>query len=360
MEATPQTNLAPPLINRAFTVALTAARRGPRGANPLVGAALTWPDGTIITAYHQGSGTPHAEVAVISRYHAHPTLPTTHPLTQSTLIVTLEPCNHIGRTGPCTQAIIATGIPRVIFGTPDPNPQSADGMRSLHQAGISATPIDAIPGGAPLGHSARHLNARWTRSIAQRRPFITAKLAQSLDGCLAAHDSTSRWITSEPARDHAHQTRARVNAIAVGTGTANADNPHLTTRTTPPPTHQPVPVVFGTRALPTGSHLATNPATLTYPTIEAGLSDLHARGRRHLLLEGGPTLLAEFLTRDLVDELHVYIAPILLGNGIRPPLDIPTLTQAHGFDLDAKPEVIGPDIFLRYIPRAALTPPANT
>ncbi|HJH13338.1 MAG TPA: bifunctional diaminohydroxyphosphoribosylaminopyrimidine deaminase/5-amino-6-(5-phosphoribosylamino)uracil reductase RibD [Brevibacterium ravenspurgense] len=233
--------------------ALDVAARGVRGANPLVGAALLWDDGTFTTGYHQGEGAPHAEPDVIRNASPRST-------TGATLIVTLEPCSHTGRTGPCTQAIINAGITRVVIASRDPNPQASGGAQILTEAGVEVIFLNDL--GQSWAHElathAHNLNARRFTAVTHNRPFITAKIAQSLDGCVAAHDRTSQWITGAESRAHAHLTRARVDAIAVGTGTAHADNPRLTARTgggsdadwqagtdtqlgAP---HQPSPVVF--------------------------------------------------------------------------------------------------------------------
>lgn len=330
-------------LHSATRAALGAATRGVRGANPLVGAAVLWDDGTFTTGYHQGAGTPHAEPDAMRNASPRST-------TGATLIVTLEPCSHTGRTGPCTQAIIDAGITRVVIASRDPNPQASGGAQILTEAGVEVVFLNDLghPWAHELATQAHRLNARWFTAVTHDRPFITAKIAQSLDGCVAARDRTSQWITGAESRAHAHLTRARVDAIAVGTGTTHADNPRLTARTGDSP-HQPIPVVFGTTALPGDSHLGRNPRTLTYTDVGAGLRDLRRRGVSHLLVEGGPTLMAHFLQHDLVDELHVYTAPLLLGDGIRSPLSVDTLAHGLRFVPDAPPEALGSDTFTRFM-----------
>lgn len=345
-------------LHSATRAALDAATRGVRGANPLVGATVLWHDGTFTTGYHQGAGTPHAEPDALRNASPRST-------TGATLVVTLEPCCHTGRTSPCTQAIIDAGIARVVIASRDPNPSASGGAQVLTEAGVEVLFLNDL--GQPWAHElaaqAHRLNARWFTAVTHDRPFITAKIAQSLDGCVAARDRTSQWITGAESRAHAHLTRARVDAIAVGTGTAHADNPRLTARTdggsgadrqadtethlgAP---HQPIPVVFGTTPLPEDSHLGRNPRTLTYTDVGAGLRDLRRRGVSHLLVEGGPTLMAHFLQHDLVDELHVYTAPLLLGDGIRAPLSVDTLSHGHRFVPDAPPVALGSDTFTRFM-----------
>lgn len=330
-------------LHSATRAALDAATRGVRGANPLVGAAVLWDDGTFTTGYHQGAGTPHAEPDAIRNASPRSTA-------GATLVVTLEPCSHTGRTGPCTQAIIDAGITRVVIASRDPNPQASGGAQILTEAGVEVLFLNDLgqSWARELAARAHNLNARWFTAVTHERPFITAKIAQSLDGCVAARDRTSKWITGSESRAHAHLTRARVDAIAVGTGTALADNPRLTSRTGGSP-RQPIPVVFGSTPLPEGSHLSRNPRTLTYTEVGAGLRDLRRRGVAHLLIEGGPTLMAHFLQHDLVDELHVYTAPLLLGDGIRSPLSVDTLAHGLRFVPDALPEALGSDTFTRFM-----------
>ncbi|PMD04619.1 bifunctional diaminohydroxyphosphoribosylaminopyrimidine deaminase/5-amino-6-(5-phosphoribosylamino)uracil reductase RibD [Brevibacterium paucivorans] len=330
-------------LHSATRAALDAATHGIRGANPLVGAAVLWDDGTFTTGYHAGAGTPHAEPDALRNASPRSTA-------GATLVVTLEPCSHTGRTGPCTHTIIDAGITRAVIASRDPNPPASGGAQVLTEAGVEVIFLNDL--GQSWAHElatrAHNLNARWFTAVTHDRPFITAKTAQSLDGCVAARDRTSQWITGSESRAHAHLTRARVDAIAVGTGTALADNPRLTARTGGFP-QQPIPVIFGSTPLPDGSHLARNPRTLTYTEVGAGLRDLRRRGVSHLLVEGSPTLLAHFLQHDLVDELHVYTAPLLLGDGVRSPLSVDTLAHALKFVPDAPPEALGSDTFTRFM-----------
>lgn len=310
------------LESAAMTAALNAAREGVRGANPLVGAAILTADGQIVTGHHGGAGTPHAEADAITTAHD-----LDIDLTTSTLFVTLEPCAHHGRTGPCTEAIINAAIPSVVFASPDPNPLAAGGGKTLAEAGLT------VRSGLHEDDS-RALNARWVRSTAEARPFVTAKIAQSLDGAVAAADGTSQWITSAGSRAHAHEVRARVDAILVGTGTALADDPRLNARGPDGIAldDQPRPVVLGTSELPVTSFLALNPNTLHLRThdVRAALDELYAVGVRHLLVEGGPTVLGAFFAAGVVDEVFCYQAPMLIGPGRSSVdgLDIGTLSDA--------------------------------
>ncbi|GAA4284410.1 bifunctional diaminohydroxyphosphoribosylaminopyrimidine deaminase/5-amino-6-(5-phosphoribosylamino)uracil reductase RibD [Brevibacterium daeguense] len=332
----------------AMRVALDAAGHGVRGANPLVGAAVRGADGTLAVGWHRGAGTPHAEVDALLRARSEGI-----DLTDSTLYVSLEPCNHTGRTGPCADLIADAGIPRVVYAYPDLHHTAAGGAERLRDLGVEVV-------GGLLADDAHALNARWFAAKAAHRPFVTLKLAQSLDGRIAAADGTSRWISSQESRDHVHALRARVDAILVGTGTAIADNPRLTARDEGgrERAEQPVPVVLGEREIPADSHLGRNPATLrlhTHDPAEA-VRQLGAAGIEHLLVEGGAHVAGAFLAADLVDEIELYIAPLLLGEGLPAVrgLEVATLSDAYRFTPDfAGPEAparLGPDVFLRLVP----------
>ncbi|RBP62537.1 diaminohydroxyphosphoribosylaminopyrimidine deaminase/5-amino-6-(5-phosphoribosylamino)uracil reductase [Brevibacterium sanguinis] len=338
----------------AMAAALRAARRGHRGANPLVGAALLTADGRTVTGFHAGAGAPHAEVDAIAEARRLGV-----DLSSSTLFVTLEPCSHRGRTGPCTQAILDAGIPEVVFALPDSHAIASGGGTLLAEAGVR------VRSGLGRDESAA-LNARWRLAVGTSRPFVTAKIAQSLDGRAAAADGTSQWITSAQSREHAHLLRSRVGAIIVGTGTASADNPRLSARDADGRllASQPLPVVIGVSSLPAASHLARNPKTLHVRTrdVHAALSELDAQGIEHVLVEGGPSLLGSFFAAGVVDEVFCYQAPTILGPGRSSleGLSISTLAESISLvpDDTAEPAVsrLGPDVLLHFAP----APPAPT
>jgi diaminohydroxyphosphoribosylaminopyrimidine deaminase/5-amino-6-(5-phosphoribosylamino)uracil reductase len=228
-------------------------------------------------------------------------------------VVTLEPCNHTGRTGPCAQELVNAGIRRVVYAQADTNPVAEGGAETLRRAGIH------VEGGL-LAEEARAVNREWTFAIEHGRPFVTWKFATTLDGRSAAADGTSRWVSSRPARLDTHRLRARCDAILVGTGTVEIDDPQLTVRDEydEPVAHQPLRVVMGTRELDAERRVLDGTAeTLLMRTRdpEEALRQLYARDRQHVFLEGGPTLAAAFLQSDLVDEVVVYVAPMLLGAG---------------------------------------------
>ncbi len=343
--------------------ALSAARQGVRGANPLVGAAIIDADGTFLAiGYHRGAGTAHAEADVITRLLG---TGVKRDLSAATLIVTLEPCSHFGRTGPCTQAILDAGIGNVVFAVADPHQPASGGGEILANEGINVRM-------GLMAAEAEDLNRQWFIAVRENRPFITARLAQSVDGRIAAVDGTSQWITSEASRQDSHRLRARVDAIVVGTGTVLADNPRLTARAADDraASEQPLRVVMGLRKIPDDAAVRGTAATphspdrlgeddfLALHTHDPAVvvRELHSRGVGHLMIEGGAKINAAFLASGMVDELVVYLAPMLLGAGIPALTDlgIGTLADAQLWEWDATTtgpvEVLGPDLKLTLMP----------
>lgn len=303
------------------------------GPNPRVGCVLLAPDGaTLAEGLHRGAGTPHAEVAALAAARA-----AVGPgaLRGATAVVTLEPCAHTGRTGPCAEALLDAGIARVVYAQADPNPAATGGAARLRAAGADVV-------GPACPDEARALNPVWTRAMELGRPYVTWKVAASLDGRTAAADGTSRWITSAAARRDTHRRRGAVDTVLVGTGTLLADDPALTVRDADG-AHGPQPLraVMGRRDLPPSAHLAA-PGPDGAPAVHlrtrdprAALADLWERERRHVLLEGGATLAAAFWRAGLVDEVVAYVAPVLLGAGPAAvgDLGITTITGAARLDV---------------------------
>ena len=326
----------------AMRRALEIARRGPaNGPNPRVGCVLLGPDGEVLgEGWHRGAGTPHAEVAALT--DAADRGASTRG---ATAVVTLEPCNHTGRTGPCSEALLAAGIARVVVSVQDPNRVAAGGAARLRAAGVDVeTGLLADEGRALLG--------AWLPSVERGRPFVTLKLATSLDGRVAAADGSSRWITSEVSRHHAHDLRAEVDAIVVGTGTALVDDPSLTARNAAGELHgqQPLRVVVGHRDLPSGARLHGPGGELihvrTHDPAQV-LAQLTEREVRHVLVEGGPTLAAAFLAAGLVDEVHAYVAPVLLGSGRPAMADLGVTTIGDAVRLTTRSVIpLGPDVLV--------------
>ena len=325
-------------LRRAFSLAVRGPAHGP---NPRVGCVLLAPDGSVLgEGWHRGAGTPHAEVAALADAAAHG-----RGTQRATAVVTLEPCNHTGRTGPCTEALLAAGVARVVVSVRDPNPVASGGAERLRAAGVDVlTDVLLAEGRETLG--------AWLPSVERGRPFVTLKLATTLDGRIAAADGSSRWITSELARHHAHDLRAEVDAVAVGTTTALVDDPALTARTASGElrAHQPLRVVVGHRDLPGGGRLYGPGGELVHvrthdPAVV--LAELGRREVRHLLVEGGPTLAAAFLRAGLVDEVHAYVAPVLLGAGRSAVADLGIESIDGALRLTTRSvQVLGPDVFV--------------
>ncbi len=309
-------------VPAAFTAAEQAAMRRalevartpgvPRGPNPRVGCVLVDADGRqVAEGFHRGAGHPHAEVEALHAYRAaYGDAPT-----GLTAVVTLEPCDHTGRTGPCTQALLEAGITRVVFAQADANPVAAGGAATLRAAGV------AVAGGL-LEDEARSVNRAWTFAVERGRPFVTWKFAASLDGRSAAADGSSRWVSNEAARRDTHARRAECDVVLAGTGTVLVDDPQLNVRDetgqplTPP--HQPLRAVMGLREVPPGSRVLDGSAeTVLLRTRDPheALVRLFDLDRRHVFLEGGPRLAAAFLEAGLVDEVVAYLAPMLIGGG---------------------------------------------
>lgn len=318
--------------------ALEAALSGARGANPLVGAVVATAEGTILsTGHHRGAGTLHAERDAIVQAREKGV-----DLSSATLYSTLEPCRHRGRQPACTEAVLEAGIARVVYGATDPTGEAGGGGRLLAEAGV-----EVLCG--VLGEQSAALNHRWGLAQQQQRPFVTAHLAQSLDARIAAADGTSQWVTSRASRRHTHLVRQRIDAILVGTSTALTDDPRLTARTEDGglAEEQPLRCVMGLRDLPPEARLTQGRPEgeswlqlRTRDPLEAlrRLRGTSHRGHpvRHVLVEGGQSVLSAFFAADLVDEVFVYQAPLVLGAGRNSVGDIGvvTLSQAPRFILD--------------------------
>jgi diaminohydroxyphosphoribosylaminopyrimidine deaminase / 5-amino-6-(5-phosphoribosylamino)uracil reductase len=302
-------------------LALAASEGVPLGPNPRVGCVLLDAAGrTLAEGYHRGAGSLHAEAEALARAGS--------SARGATAVVTLEPCNHTGRTGPCAQALVASGVRRVVVGQRDTNPVATGGIATLLAAGVEVET-------GLLADEARAMNRVWTFAVEHGRPFVTWKFATTLDGRSAAADGTSRWVSSLAARRDTHRLRALCDAILVGTNTVAVDNPLLTVRDLDdrPLPRQPLRVVMGERSLDRAHRVFGNDAeTLHLHTRdpEAALKDLFSRDRQHVLIEGGPTLAAGFMRAGLVDEVVAYVAPVLLGAGRQAvgDLGIPTISGA--------------------------------
>lgn len=312
--------------------------RGRTSPNPPVGTVILDADGSPVGAgATQPVGGPHAEIMALrqagERAHG------------GTAVVTLEPCAHTGRTGPCSQALLAAGIARVVYAVDDPNPQAAGGAEQLREAGVD------VVAGFEAEQAAAGALRPWLHALRTGRPFVTWKTASTLDGRVAAADQSARWITSAEARADSHAFRAIVDAIAVGSGTVLADDPHLTVRDADDELaeHQPLRVVLDRRhRVHQNAQVMDNAAeTLLLDTAvpRFALKALHDRGVRHVLLEGGPTLAGAFVEARCVDEVIAYIAPKLLGAGPAALGDagISTIAEAITLEVDSVTRV-GDDV----------------
>jgi diaminohydroxyphosphoribosylaminopyrimidine deaminase/5-amino-6-(5-phosphoribosylamino)uracil reductase len=324
-----------------MTRALELALKGPiTGVNPQVGAVILNAESELIgEGYHKGSGTDHAEVVAIkAALNDASKLPA-----GSTAIVTLEPCNHTGKTGPCAQALIESGISKVVFASFDPGDQSSGGAKTLLDAGIE------VVSGFQADRADQQSRV-WLTAAKHKRPFVTLKWASSIDGRAAAQDGSSKWISGEESRNDAHRRRSEVDAILVGTGTALIDDPELTARKPDGSLfeQQPLRVVLGERELPAGLRIFNDDAeTLTLKTqsIHGALSELYEKGIKHVLVEGGPTLASRFVQLDLVDEFVIYLAPKLLGGDKLAigSIDVPSIQDAKDLEFLAI-NTLGADI----------------
>jgi diaminohydroxyphosphoribosylaminopyrimidine deaminase/5-amino-6-(5-phosphoribosylamino)uracil reductase len=302
--------------------ALELAERG-RGqveyTHPLVGAVVVRDGAVVGEGWYAGRGTPHAEVAALEAAGER--------ARGATLYVTLEPCSHRGQTPPCADAVVAAGIARVVAGAGDPNPKvDGRGFERLRAGEVEVDVVDSW--------EARLQNEAWRVWISRGRPFVTYKVAITLDGRVTVPGS--RWVSGEESRLRVHELRARSDAVAVGMGTVRADDPALTARGVEV-ARQPRRLAFGRGPLPEGSGLE-----LRSGRLEEELAELAGEGVQTLLLEGGPTLAASFLAADLVDKLLVFVAPLLAGEGAAPVAALPDPVSVRRLTCEA----VGEDFLL--------------
>jgi diaminohydroxyphosphoribosylaminopyrimidine deaminase / 5-amino-6-(5-phosphoribosylamino)uracil reductase len=323
---------------------LGAAVLGTTSPNPAVGAVVLAADGTPVgEGATAPPGGPHAEVAALARAGAR--------ARGGTVVVTLEPCAHTGRTGPCADALIAAGVARVVVAVPEPTELAGGGADRLRAAGID------LVLGVEEAEAEDGALAAWLTGVRKQRPFVVWKVAATLDGRVAAADGTSRWITGEAARAAVHRLRATCDAVVVGSGTALTDDPQLTVRDADGRAtgRQPLRVVVDRRGRLPRTARVLDDAAPTHVSRAAGpaglLAELFERDVRRVLLEGGPTLAAAFLRAGLVDEAIVHLAPTLLGAGpsLVGDLGISTIADALTFSIaDLIP--MGGDVQIRMRP----------
>ena len=341
--------LAPELdaaLRRALALAEQAI--GLTDPNPRVGCVILAPDGRELGSGHtQAAGQAHAEIMALRDAAARG-----HEVRGATALVTLEPCSHHGRTPPCCDALIAAGVARVVAAAQDPNPQVAgQGLARLRAAGI-----DVLLAEGPLADAARELNIGFFSRMQRGRPFVRLKSAVSLDGRTALPDGRSQWITGPAARADGHAWRKRAGAILTGIGTVLADDPRLDVRLVPT-ARQPLRLVLDPRGrLPAGARILQPPGETRVvgpgrADLPALLAELGVQGINELHVEAGPTLSGALLDPGLVDELLIYQAPLLIGEG-RP---LAALQALPGLDAARRwhfveATAIGPDLRLRLRP----------
>jgi diaminohydroxyphosphoribosylaminopyrimidine deaminase/5-amino-6-(5-phosphoribosylamino)uracil reductase len=322
-------------MHRALALADTV--RGRTSPNPAVGAVLLDTTGHLAgEGATAAAGGPHAEIAALGEAG--------ESARGGTAVVTLEPCAHTGRTGPCTEALIAAGVARVVYAVDDPNAEAAGGAQRLRAAGVE------VVAGVEAHAAATGALRPWLHAMRTGRPYVTWKFAATLDGRVAAADYTSRWISSSASRADAHRLRATVDAILVGSGTVLTDDPHLTVREAGTVAlHQPLRVVLDRRhRVPDDAQVlddAAETVVLDTAVPQFAMKALYDRGVRHVLLEGGPTLAGAFVEARCVDEVIAYLAPTLLGSGPAALGDagIGTLADAVMLDIESVSRV-GDDI----------------
>jgi diaminohydroxyphosphoribosylaminopyrimidine deaminase/5-amino-6-(5-phosphoribosylamino)uracil reductase len=330
-------------------IALTEARKGlgSTNPNPAVGAVIVKNGQLLARAYHRRAGRPHAEIEALLK------LPGKHHAQGATLYVTLEPCSTTGRTPPCTEAIVRSGIRRVVVGAIDPNPKhQGRGLQRLQEKGISVTV-------GVLERACEELNVGFNRWIVTKRPWVIAKLAQSLDGRISRPPHETQRLTGEPARRRTHQLRSTVHAILVGAETIRQDDPLLTVRNIRG-ARQPWRVVV-TRSgnLPAGAHVFSDPyrdRTIVFrdQSWNDVLTELGRRGVTRLLVEGGGNVLGQLFDQHRIDELWSFYAPMLTA-GDKPSLGGTGVTDNESAFSLIQPEFerFGDDVLVR----GYLTPP---
>lgn len=334
---------APAVIEAAMRLAVERSQRvkGATYPNPPVGAVILSPEGDVAgVGGTEPTGGPHAEVVALRAAG--------QLARGGTAVVTLEPCNHHGRTPPCVDALINAGVAAVVYAVADPNPVAVGGAGRLRAAGIT------VSAGVCAQEVATGPLREWLHKQRTGRPHVTWKFATSVDGRSAAADGSSQWITSESARADVHRRRAAADAIVVGTGTVFVDNPTLTARLPGGglAERQPLRVVVGKREISTEANVLNDDSrTMVIRThdpheVIRALSD-----RTDVLLEGGPTLAGAFLRAGVIDRILSYVAPILLGGPVTAVDDVgvPSIAKALRWRYDGV-DRIGPDLLLSLVP----------
>jgi diaminohydroxyphosphoribosylaminopyrimidine deaminase/5-amino-6-(5-phosphoribosylamino)uracil reductase len=343
----------------ARAIELAARGLGHTSPNPVVGCVILDRSGRIVgEGFHAYAGGPHAEVRALAEAGDR--------ARGGTAVVSLEPCNHTGRTGPCSDALIAAGVARVVAAVADPNPVARGGAAHLRAAGVEVS-MGLRAEQAHTGNVA-WLTATRRAAAGDPRPYVIWKFAATMDGRSAAADGTSQWITSPDARADVQALRSTVDAIVAGVGTVLADDPHLTARVGAGAlaSRQPLRVVVDSGARTPAEARVRDSAARTWIATGADLgtaadgrvdlralsAHLYARGCRRVLLEGGPTLAGAYLREGLVDEVVAYLAPKLFGAGLSALGPAGVLTLADAIELELTDvRRIGPDLRVTALPK---------
>ena len=319
------------LMKRAIELSLQGASF--TYPNPIVGAVIADSSGQIISeGFHKGAE--HAEVLAIKNAKSIPA--------DATLFVTLEPCNHFGKTPPCTDAIIASGIKNVVFATSDPNPIAAGGANKLIAAGVNVT-------SGFLANEAAVANRAWLTKIEKGRPRFIWKIASTLDGKVAAHDGSSKWITSSQSRADVAKLRAHSDAILTSSKTVIADNPTLDSKGVG---SNPYRIVMGQSKLDSSSNifndLAKSKVIESRDFVEL-LDFVKSEGFNQVFVESGPNFGSAMLAAELIDEIVIYIAPAILGSGLSSVADLGIKSIDEKLQLSLiSQEIIDQDIKITY------------
>jgi diaminohydroxyphosphoribosylaminopyrimidine deaminase/5-amino-6-(5-phosphoribosylamino)uracil reductase len=325
-------------INEAYArcAALSAAHLGRTAPNPNVSAVIYSADGAFIAegAHDRRTFPDHAEVVAIKIAGGQ--------ARGGTIVVSLEPCNHTGSTGPCVDAIIDAGIARVIYAVKDPNPIAAGGAERLKAAGIAVEFVESV--------QLADVQGAWLHRIRTGRPYFIWKVATTLDGRVAAVDGTSQWISSEASRADVQILRNQSDAILIGTGTALADNPILAPRVEN--ANSPIRIVMGTRDIPADANLNDNGGQTVYlktRSVDELLKAIYYLPLNQVLVEAGPQLGSALFAAGVIDEVVIYQAPKALGSGHTwmEEIGVATINDAATFTLLSVEQIDG-DVKFRY------------
>ncbi|HEV7424796.1 MAG TPA: bifunctional diaminohydroxyphosphoribosylaminopyrimidine deaminase/5-amino-6-(5-phosphoribosylamino)uracil reductase RibD [Thermoanaerobaculia bacterium] len=322
------------LMRRALDLA--ARGRYSVSPNPMVGCVIVRDGNVIAEGWHQRAGEAHAEIEALRDIDAR----------GATMFVTLEPCNHHGRTPPCVDAIIAAGVARVVIAMRDPHVVAAGGIEKLRAAGIEV--VEGV-----LELEARKLNEVFIHAVTHHRPFVVLKAGMTLDGKLATVTRQSRWITSEASRQKSLELREQYDAILTGAGTICDDNPHLTRRLGLASTRWTRIILDRRRIVPADATVLTDGGNTLHVTedvdLDALLADLYTRGIHSLIVEGGSNVLSSFIRAGLWQKMIVFIAPMFVGGAEAPSIfgaeGVAKLADAYRFRFEGV-EVVGEDVMI--------------